>query len=371
MHLRQRLMIGLVAGGALVADLSLSTTATAAGVAPAADASINGSYVSTNVSMSYSGLLKSGGFQDPPKYSSAPSCWLAPFGGDGASPVATYTPAQFGAYINNLITLGTGGGALPVQSQNASQLATNYKTGSGQTNGVVHLTAPPYNGGVAGGSWDWEVCSNNADYVTILNLQAGLGVTNNEESWFWEPTGKNPPAGVMSPEILAEYAAANLHPAPLWPSSAPSFGSQATPQTVNSQATVSIPQTAGTPAKLGYVVDSATATLILNPNITSTVTAVPVSLTISSPDIAKPVTCNFSQTPQGFTLGQSCTVEFTSASPAGGVPVYGTESWSANWSGGTAANGWPQTIAINLPTQNVKVQEIQTIVNPDATSAGH
>ncbi|HEV2636159.1 MAG TPA: hypothetical protein VGX23_13485 [Actinocrinis sp.] len=367
MHLRQRLVTGSVAGGALLAQLSLSPVAVAAGApAPAASASINGSYVSTNVSMNYSGKINSGGgFKDPPQYARSPTCWLSPFGGDGASPVATYTPSEFGAYIDNLITLGTGGGSLPAQSSDAYNFQTEYKTGSPATNGVVHLSSPPYNTGVSGGSWDWEVCSNNADWVTILNLQKALNATNDTESWFWVTNGPAG-AGVLSPAVLAEYAAANLQPAPLWPVTQPSLGVAANKQTVNLSATVTLPQNAQTLQGLGYVKDSATATLILNPNITSTVTAVPTSITITSADIAggSPVTCNFTSTPVGFTLGQSCSLPFTKASPPGGVAVTGSELWSVNWNGAPAGSNWPRTIKINLPTQNVNVQEIQTIVNP-------
>lgn len=363
MHLRQRIVIGFVACGALVADLSFSSAALAAGgaVGPA-DASMDGQSVQTNVSIGYTGALTSSGIKDPPVIANnGPTCWLAPFGGDGATPVATYTPAEFGAYMDPIIAAGTGGSAGPSQSSLAYNYQTIYQKGSPSTNGVVGLTTPPYNKGQSG-AWEWEVCSLNANYETVLELQKALKSNNDDESWYWAPNG-NPPAGAgLSPVVLAEYAAASVTPNPSWPTTTPPFGVD--PQTVNSASTISV--TATTAAGQGYGTSTATARLVLDPARFSTVDVYPNTITISSPDLAKPVVCSFSQSGSVYVLN-NCRLTFIRATLGNAtVPVTGVEDWKADWTSKPAgAAGWPQDIPnVQLPTLNVKVQEIQTIVNP-------
>lgn len=356
MHLRQRLLIGALAGGALVADLTFSTaTVAAAGEAPA-DATINNNTVSTYVSITEGGHHRS--VVDPAYL--LPTCWLSPFGGDGATPVATYTPAEFGTYADAIIALGEGAGGLPAQASYAYELQSLYQTGNPATNGVVGLTVPPYNTGLGDGAWDWVVCSNNADYVTILNLLGELGadVNDDAESWFWVGNGTARPT--IDGNILAEYAAASMTVSDQWPTTSPDFADAATPQTVNLPT-----QVTNAPGANGYYKYSATASLALDPNISSTVTATPQSIVISSPSIGGgPVTCDFTTDAAGeSSLDPGCTVTFNQAAPKDNqAQVTGTVTWNVTWGGDAGHAGWTKQLVVNLQ-QGVTVREIQTIIN--------
>ena len=369
MHLRQRLILGALAGGVLIADLSLSGPAMAAGGAVGPDdAQITNNLVSTQVSVSENDVPIHGIVDPSGNYTLVPSCWLSPFGGDGATPVATDTPDEFGNYLGPIIAAGLSGGAGPVESANATEFKAIYQVGQSFTNGVVGLKVPPYNTGLSDGTWNWIVCTSNADYQTIVDLENELNATGPEapwESWFWLNDGNPPVAGsVVPPYVLADYAAANMSVSENWPSSSPPLSDNPrAAQTVNVPTTLSID-----PGNdQGYQQDSATAELTLDPAIFSTVTAVPTQMVISSPALPGPVTCDFNTPDNGAAVltapaGGPCQVTFDQASPAGGTPVTAAIKWTVNWAQAPAGSNWPQTIPITL-TQNVMIQEIQTVVN--------
>jgi len=353
MHLRQRHVIGVLAGGALCANFAFSSTAAVAasgGVSPA-DASINGDTVSTNISVSEDGGVRHGVTRDPSYL--GPSCWLAPFGGDGQTPVPTYTPDEFAAYGDSIIAGGSGAGAGPVTSENAYEMQSIYQTGNPATNGVVRLINPPYNEGL-NGSWDWIVCSINYTYQNIADLTAELGVNNDYESWFWLNDG-NPPNGAptISPDVLAEYAEANMTVSDQWPDTSPSF--TAAKQTVNLPTEVTNAAGAN-----GYHEYTATASLTVDPDDFSEVTATPKDIVISSSALTQTVTCDFDA---DGALKAGCVLNFDKATaPNAKVTVSATVNWTVTWNEDPGDNGWPKNLPVNLAVP-VTVQEIQTVVN--------
>ena len=353
MHLRQGLLIGALAGVALVADLAFAAAPVAAAGETPADPTINNDTVSTYVSVSEDGHHRA---TVDPSYL-APTCWLSPFGGDGATPVATYTPDEFTTYANNIIAVGTAPGATPPQASYAYEVQSVYQTGNPATNSVVGLSAPPYNTGLTDGAWDWIVCSINADYVTILDLEGDLGVNNNAESWFWVGNGTARPT--IDGNILAEYAAASMTVSDQWPTTSPNFADPATPQTVNLPT-----QVTNAPGANGYFQYSATAALTLEPNISSTVTATPQNIVISSPSIeGGSVTCDFTTDANGrSSLDPGCSVTFDQAPKDNQAQVTGTVTWNVTWGGGGGEPGWTKPLVVHLQ-QGVTVREIQTIIN--------
>jgi hypothetical protein len=328
-----------VAAAALLGGLGL-----AAGSGAQADtAGTNGQVIFTNIVLT--GSHTPPGETNPPIGWTPPKCWLEPNSGFGVTDA--YTPDGFALYMAQINALYHHTGETDLQYE------TNriYHEGL-DADAVVGITNPPYNLGLSGGMWYMISCSSDAVYADYEAFKSALGVTNDYEEWFWLNNGTSPPGvKVANPELLAEYAAANTTVTPGWPTMSPSRG---TTQTVNLPTLVT--NTAGTNGFRKY---SATATLTTT-NQSSTVTAVPVSITFYSTGMSpSTVVCSFNA---NGSLKSGCDLNWYKSSAAG-YKLTASTIWSVSWNGHAGAAGWPKQIGPFTQTYApVVVQEIQTIV---------
>jgi hypothetical protein len=237
-----------------------------------------------------------------------------------------------------------------------------YEAGKNADVGIG-LKTPPYNIGQSGGRWYTIACdSATFKYSDYTDIQAAMGVSAANiqyEAWFWIKDGQTPPPGVqvVTPDMLARYAANHVLLTPTFPAISPDAANL---QTVN--LAVKSVNTAGAN---GYGPYTATATLA---GITSSVTAYPVTVTYttSPSSLMSPtsVTCDFNK--DGSIKAPCPTFTFTAPAAAGsGDTLIATTTWHVDWTGSTA-NGaaiWTHPLPGGPKAfpHAVTVQEIQTI----------
>jgi len=329
-----------VAAAALLGGLGL----TAGSGAQADTAGTNGELIFTNIALS--GSRSAPGQTNPPIGWVPPKCWLEPNSGLGVDPA--YTPAGFAQYMAQINALYKHTGETDLQTETDKI----YAQGLG-ADPVVGITHPAYNHDLTDGMWYMISCSSDAVYADYEAFKKSLGVTNDYEEWFWLTNGTSPPGvAVADPELLAEYAAANTLVNPGWPTMSPDKNMT---QTVNLPTLVT--NAAG---NNGFGQYSATATLTTT-NQSSTVTAVPTSVTFTSDGMSpSSVSCRFNA---DGSLQAGCELNWYKSSSAG-YTLQESTTWNVSWDGHAGAAGWPKQIGPFTQTypNPVIVQEIQTVV---------
>jgi hypothetical protein len=293
------------------------------------------------------------------------SCWLQPQTAWGDSDTDASSPAGLEQFFNDLAT------EVEHEPDNQAfyeQMYNLYNTGKNDAGPVdpgVGLTAPPFNEGVTGGRWYGIACDlETYKYTDYLAIQHAMGVSPaqlNYEAWFWIANGQTLPATVqvVTPNMLAGYAANHVLLTPQFPALSPPVGEK---QTVNLPV-----ESVNGAGQNGYQEYQTSATLA---GITSTVQAYPVSVTYSATPqgLITPasVTCTFDE--NGEIASPCSTFQFTE--PAGstlGYSITATTTWNVTWSGSAdyGEAGWTEPLP-GPPaafTNAVTVQEIQTINN--------
>jgi hypothetical protein len=301
------------------------------------------------------------------------SCWLQPQTAWGNADEDASSPAGFEQFFNDFAVAVEHDPEAEAMYQPAYDLYNTGKNAYGSADAGIGLTAPPFNEGVTGGRWYGIACvqsdNNFEDYTSI---QEAMGVSSaqlNYEGWFWITNGQTMPPGVqvMTPNLLAQYAANHVALDPLFPALSPGVGDL---QTVNLP--VESVNQAGTN---GYYEYQTWATL--GP-ITSTVYAYPVSVTYTSTpqDLITPesVTCSFDQNGDGGIASPCQTFEFTMPGSASlGYSLTATTTWKVYWAGNADYGEDAWTIPLPGPNpaytaNDVTVQEIQAIDGGSSTA---
>lgn len=337
----------------LVAPLALGAPVASA-PASRADASCNGSGASSTTGLVQTFIcltIDSAPAKPQPLTDSSTGaplvCWLEP----------QYTPAQ----LDKLITYESG---LPLSvvgsegGQYYQQLLKNYGP-----------PTPNYRNGQNGWWWGVGCDTSNLNAETYMEqLWAQIPGMDVYHPWEWVPnenTPAGPPDQVTTPAMLALYAkqAATLD--------APS--GQMSPAYSGGTST----QTVGLPTYFwGQIGNGATpvAQHVITARVqwlSSTVTAVPVSVTITTTGAVKggstitcPVTAGRFGVPDTANTNISSQCSFTYTQPSNDATVTMVTNWRIDWLGANGAQGWPadetsQTVTFG----GIKVQEVQTINN--------
>ena len=274
-------------------------------------------------------------------------CWLEP----------QYTPDQ----LKSLITYDSG---LPesVVGEGA-ELYGKWAQYYGGLN-------PAYEDGVDGWWWGVGCDPSNLDastYEQQLWAEVGLSVWQPWEFVPNENTPAAPPGQVTTPEMLAEYAKAAA------PLDAPS--GQMSPKW-NGDSTQTVGLTTYFWGKIGDKAQPvAQHTIVASIQwLTSTVIAVPVSVTITTtgttntPDntLTCPVTGGtFGVKVSGDATGveSACSFKYTEPSPAP-VQITMVTNWKVSWDGGGTGDGWTDDELSQTTTYgDINVQEVQAVNN--------
>ena len=237
-----------------------------------------------------------------------------------------------------------------------------YNDGKGGDPGIG-LTAPPDNIGVSGGRWYTIACDMDTYTLSAYTaIQASMGVSAanlDYEAWFWVTDPKALPPGVqiITPDLLAQYAANHVLIKATFPALDPAVGNL---QTVNLPVKTVTDQTPN-----GYKQYQTTATL---GTVFSQVNAYPVSITYTAnpPGLITPssVTCTFN--PDGTIQAPCATFTFTQPVKAGSADqIIATSTWNVTWTGNAdyGEAGWTRPLPGDFPAFDspITVQEIQTI----------
>lgn len=321
-------------GGLLSCGLLLTATAAAfpahAGTAQCESASADPQDITTAVCLTGSGV--GGGSLPSLTGYTPPPCWLEP----------RYSPPGLDTYLTGLFNESSS----EVGSEGATYYAALYNHYDG-------LTPPFYVGRT--GEW-WGVACQVTDLNAASDAQRIYNATGMSVwvPWEYEPPSV-PGAQRISTKILAAYAAAQM----------------SLPVSPKPQLSPTGKQTVGLATWVwGTVLKQADLSITASlGNLSSTVTAVPTSVTITpgGPANESSFTCPLHKTAQGWTFGtaysanatSSCTFKYTRPTAAGhSYDVTVQVHWTATWVGQGETWGLPATPNGTATT----VQEIEAVV---------
>lgn len=287
------------------------------------------------------------------------SCWLQPLTALNDPDQQASTPEDLDQYFKDLDQDWLGD---PDFRTWYGQVQTIYRDDIGSDSGVGLVKGHQYNEGVSGGSWYAIACDMDtykySDYVAV---QKAMGVSDGNldfEGWFWvtNPAGL-PKSIIVTPGMLAQYAANHVAVTPGFPELSPDA---ATVQTVKLPV-----ESVNTAGARGYHTYSTSASLA---GIRSTVTSYPVTVTYTAipADLISPesVTCQFNE---NGSIKKGCgTFVFTRPVPvSAGYRLIATTTWKVTWVGSAEYGqaGWtiPLPGAEPVFTQVVHVQAIQAV----------
>lgn len=286
------------------------------------------------------------------------SCWLQPLTALNDPDQQAATPKDLAQYFTDLHQAWSGD---PDFDTWYGQVQEIYQDGRGGDPGI-NLVTTPYNEGTTGGSWYAIACDMDtykySDYVAV---QKAMGVSDGNldyEGWFWiTDPGKLPESIIVTPGMLAQYAANHVAVTPSFPELSPDA---ATTQTVKLPV-----ESVNAAGARGYHTYSTTASLA---GIQSTVTSYPVTVTYTATPagLISPasVTCQFNK---NGSIKKGCgTFVFTRPEAASaGARLIATTTWKVTWVGSAeyGQTGWtiPLPGAEPVFTQVVQVQAIQAI----------
>jgi enoyl reductase len=275
-----------------------------------------------------------------------PTCWLEP----------RYQPPGLQSYLTAL----NGSSLSSVGSEGAEYYAELFN----HYNGLV----PPFE--LGGTGWWWGVACSATDLNASTDAEpifaaTGLSV---EVPWEWVPAGPpgNAPA-VASPELLAEYAASQMSLPPV-----PTPG-----VSPNGKQTVGLATWVWGTIHKGRQL-SITATLA-DVGWSSTVTATPVSVTVSPGGESNPstLTCPVETSRTGSTYGTAysagastnCSFKYAHpTAPNSPDDLVVSVDWSINWVGHTG-DGWPVNLTTTSGATPLTVQEVEAVVGDNCAAS--
>lgn len=334
MHLSRRLATALVTVLAATGGAVASAPSASAGVTCNGSASVNSlanlgqTFVVCTMVKTYSGAPAT----SAPSFVNwtPPVCWLEP----------QYSGAGLKAFLDS---------QMPFGPSYVQQLETYYSS-----------TQPPYHDGESGMFWGVGCRTDDLTWPSVFPSQMAADGLSMNNPWVWIAAGApvtqpNP----VTPQILAEYAAAEVIPPALTFAVNPGVL-----QTVNVSTRVYSTQPVGTYVDLEAQADIAGM-------MTSTVQATPSVLTIDPGGPAKTmdgkpaseIQCPIVDGSFGSPDDDSCAFYYTKATPAGtSYQLTASITWTYDWVEHPDAGGFPVSVIVRGAPQNVTVQEIQAIV---------